>query len=224
MAQASGGFKAFAALKQINALQTLIEFLDTGSLCSLDSALTSGPFLSVSPPLYVEVVSPLSAFFNRALKERSDRAITHRQVMQRLMAMNIALDANDIQQDMQSAYEYMGCIHFWSFRFRPTLRIFRRNSVDDRLLPPWRLQLSRAVSSQRLNDMAPFEGNFPRLPWCPEAFVPTGYIWCGASNPMVEFAFHEVPGRAVANPTSSQTSPSSSSGSGARNRPWDPVQ
>ena len=248
MAQATWGFRAFAALRHINTLEVLIEFLDTGSLCSLDNALTSGPFLSVSPQLWFTLVNPLSIFFNRTLTERSRRAVEHRQVMLKLTHMNIALDDEDIQRDIKSAYEYTGCIHFWSFRFRRTITDHKPLALNGQPLRP-RIQLQRATPRDAYIEGVtgwdgtggPYnesqtDGNFPRLPWCPDTFLPLGYVWCDTPNVDIEFAFREVPvhinrrtasehsGVFVALPSGTQASSSSSSGSQVPSSPFDPFQ
>ena len=75
MAQALNGVRVFNTLLGVgNLLETIVSYLGTGAVNSLDNALTSGPLESARN------VKHLSVYFTRELTLRAARAVTHRQV------------------------------------------------------------------------------------------------------------------------------------------------
>ena len=119
MAQALNGVRVFNTLLGVgNLLETIVSYLGTGAVNSLDNALTSGPLESAGN------VKHLSVYFTRELTLRAARAVTHRQVAlllrttpQRPPRPNWLVYTAEVERAL--ARELAHCVHFWSFKFRP---------------------------------------------------------------------------------------------------------
>ena len=214
MAQVVKGVRVFNTFLSVGSLlDTIVSFLETGALNSLDNALTSGPLANSRN------VKHLSVYFTEQLTLRSARAVTHRQVAVILSESpprpQRSWQARQAIMDRETARELSHCVHFWSFRFRPAFhaetvlnwndgrrRIARACHEGDHFSGPQRAvirALPRWDDPHIAHTMATLlptsqRSYFPRMPFCtPDPFQNTGCIWVDDTCTDVAHAFREVP-------------------------------
>ena len=223
MAQAVRGARVFNTFLSVgNLLDTIVSFLETGAVNSLDNALTSGPLANARS------VKHLSVYFTQQLTLRSARAVTHRQVAVILrdspprpqLASRPAWQAHQAGFDRTTSRELSHCVHFWSFRFRPvfhaetTIRqlgghrlkvracnegqhISGNQRATIRAMPGWDDLLTDDPNITHMLDnlLPPSQRSFfPRMPYCtPDTFQTRGYVWADDTCTDVAHAFRQVP-------------------------------